>query len=273
MKINWIVETGIKEDEEQRLIDSIKKLDNTEVYEIKYVPFSTEIHGRLPLESSHTIYHGSLQGSKNIKKYTSYTPGAFNNDKAMTFASYRGFMEFPLNGDGILVPFKAIPRIAYDWDEDWFFVKPNSARKLFTGQTVHKKNVEDFMNYVTTYEDIDDYELCMMCEKKEIIKEVRAIVLNSTVITYCCYSSNDKDMGLLLTSREEKELNNIMDLSVEEFNPCPVWVLDMALTNEGWFVLEVGAFSACGLYQCDTDIIAREVTAHVRNVISGDVET
>ena len=56
--------------------------------------------------------------------------------------------------------------------------------------------------------------------------------------------------------------NLIADILPEQFTPHLIWVCDVCKTKAGYFhVLEIGSFSCCGLYECDTDIIVEKVSA------------
>jgi len=56
-------------------------------------------------------------------------------------------------------------------------------------------------------------------------------------------------------------MNGVLSLLLVICPQVPEHITDIAKTNNGWKILEVGASSCCGLYSCDMDLFVEAMSA------------
>ena len=143
-------------------------------------------------------------------------------------------------------------------------MRPNSCNKQFVGSVFRIDNWENEMSYLETL-NINDDELVLVSSPKNIDKEFRFIVVNGKVVTGSLYAGTDSEFQKIDPFKipEGARSFTIAQEIVKEVNwqPDRVWVLDICKTkSDEWKVLEIGAFSCAGMYECDKKIIVEEVS-------------
>jgi len=251
-KCAWIIEFGLDEDAEQRLYDSVISA-GYDAYAVKWgPPLSEEYHGKLPPKDIPVLYYGSLVGSKNIQGL-GWSPGTYDpEEKYMEYSYYSEyFSQYLLNYFHVTGKLKDIKKLSEYVLDDTFFVKPNSGRKTFSGDAVHKDNIDWFLQKVYEYDDTSPETPVILSPTKKILTEVRLVIANQVPITYTTYGENVAEF-------DKVNMLLFANLMAKKYNPSPAWTLDLAFTKEwGWKVLEIGAFSCSGIYNCNTDVIAK----------------
>lgn len=210
------------------------------------------------------VPHVSLQSANSIiHNAHSWIPGIWSNlDEYDSNKYYPFFADNLLNNKYAILPIGDVKRRIndlYDWlgIDGKIFIKPLSGRKLFAGQ-IFKKNDFDF--YWNAFDkENSKTDLIMASVPKNILAEYRLIVGNKKVITGSQYILNGEKKYKKLPQYIEDYANEI--LSKVDYNPCPVWVLDVALDSENApYVLEVGCFNCSYLYACDKEKLIEEVS-------------
>jgi hypothetical protein len=179
---------------------------------------------------------------------------------------YKYFMDHLFNDNHIMFPLghveRQLPMIREKFMRDGcFFIRPSGGTKSFTGQIIDEKHFESDWNQVTSY-DPDMDEMIVISTPKQINAEYRFVVTHDRVIASSQYKTDDKmnqphaPEGLV--GYVTGTLKNVFD---KGFRTDPVWILDVALDADNEpYVLEIGSFSASGLYSTDKDKIVEEVS-------------
>ena len=137
------------------------------------------------------------------------------------------------------------------------FLRPNRGDKIFTGKVIYKEKYDtDIDNY--GFGQIDPSEIVVAAEPINLQAEWRFVVVEGKVITGSQYRENER---VAIDAGYPPEAFQFAEKIAKEYNPDPCWVIDVCLTKSGIYALmEVGCFSCAGLYKCDRDIIATEVS-------------
>jgi len=277
--VTWMVETGLDPEAEERLLDSLAILPNVEVQVRKLVPFGEGLQPGPGTEPEGPIvFHGSLQGAKWVQENTDWRPGAIANNPRLRCSSYYPvFGEHLLNRRHLFLPFgcmEAMKDDLFEWlgEADCIFVRPDANDKPFTGQLVRREKWDEDMQLIGFYKErVRPDTMCVVAAPQNVGKEWRFFVKGREVLTGSVYRKGpytpvrevvDMDTAPWPWILAEELANHAVNGG---YQPDPIWVLDLCMDADDQLrLLEVGSFSCAGIYDCDTDVIARAVTEIAR---------
>jgi hypothetical protein len=173
---------------------------------------------------------------------------------------YPRFNRFILNRDYILLPYGSLPysmdhvvkKLGYP-----FFIRPNSGAKLFPGQVVQKQEQIDDLRF---NDSLKPETLILLSSAKEVNKEWRFVVCGRKIISGTLYKPHEE---------EDSESTNAglfaeSVINSTDWEPDPVWTLDICSVDGKMYVLEVNSFSCAGLYSCDASKVVEAVSKQAR---------
>lgn len=142
-------------------------------------------------------------------------------------------------------------------EDNCIFVKSNAADKTLSGRVFHRSEFETQWGLATFYDPPPD-TLLAISKPRKIDAEARFIIIDSRVVTGSYYKTGGQAIELEVDSHLMDQAINIRWLlEGRGYDPAPSWVLDLALVDGQWLIMETGATSCCGLYQCNTDNIVQ----------------
>jgi hypothetical protein len=248
--INWIIQTDIHSDENNKLINSAKNIGHN-VIEIDkdWCIWSNDIDPYTSYDSY--IFRGSIEKAKEI--WRSDNELICCDDLSLfDCTDYYYKVKNLINRDFILIPKSYILQnanlIKRTFEGDRIFIRPNSSDKSFTGTTITKKWFEKELDIIFSVNDynarrkINDYELILFSSYKNIENEARAVVFDGKIVTCSTYIGN-------------KELSD-KDIELIDVSGCP-GICTVDINIDTLEIIEVNSFSCAGLYNCDTDKIVK----------------
>lgn len=232
---------------------------------IKYKPFDmVEACQELFPGEDCVIFYGSLGLAKQLRSKAQWIPGIYYNIPVFNCHYYYGYLGNHLfNGNYIMLPYGDLLRrkeflFEHLSSDRAIFLRPSRGDKIFTGKVVYKENYERDIE-IFDFNQISPEEIIIAAEPRNIDKEWRFVVVEGKVITGSQYKENER------SATEASYPQEAFDFAVKvagEYNPDPVWVIDVCLTKSGEYgLMEVGCFSCAGLYKYNRDIIVKEVSA------------
>jgi len=271
MKPKWLLESDLFEEDLPRLVAEIKR----QGFEVKVMSSTiADVYASLPnfldfyKPEDCVIYYGPLELGYRIRREAKWVPGIFCSTENYECTNYYPkFGDYLLNSNYMMIPFGDLLRqkeFLYEklGQKDSIFIRPNKGTKVFTGQLVYKEKFEDDLKFFQMY-NLDDKELCIVAEPRNIKFEWRFVVVDNKVVTGSLYKPlqiGPKDSDCLESYREALVYAQNV-LSDIDYNPDKAWTLDICKTFAGnHYVLEVGGFSCAGLYKCKVEPIVREVS-------------
>lgn len=211
------------------------------------------------------VTHGDIDLVTRVFKDRIWTPGAFASvEKFFCSHYYSHFGKFLLNRDYAMLPFAELPR-CQDFlfrtfgVEDTIFVRPDSPLKLFTGMTVSRATFDRDYEFMGFY-DFPRESLVVVSSPKRIISEWRFVIVDRRVIAGSIYIENGQKVSRI--AKDDKALELAKSVLEIDYQPDPVWVLDVCRTEDHQYhLLEIGGFSFAGLYACDKDAVVTSVSS------------
>lgn len=268
--ITWAIETGIEPDYEKRLIASVRA-EGCLVYSPSYVPFEARFDGVVDSEGP-VVFHGSLQGAEVAKKsgMTVYE----NADQLLCSYYYPRIGDMCLNRRHVFLPFGSLTNMkdfllsTLGAGSGCLFVRPDSNRKLFSGQVITRETWDRDVEFLGFYDDVVKPEtMVVVAPPVNVVKEWRFFVSQGRVITGSLYvTGRDHTRRPADSVALSRAADFVEECTNRGYDPSPVWVLDLCETSSGGHhILEVGSFSSAGLYAADTDLLVRAVNATLHN--------
>lgn len=253
--MHWILQNDIYNEENfQHLVATLERF--TLPYSVhKVVPFTedddkldprpmppwNEKDPRVVVMGSYTLAH--------YAKRRGWKPGAWldNLDFEIQYLNWRTSM---LNHDALVCRFGDVPPQRVP-----FFLRPVADSKAFTGE------VTDWPSYLAwrkrvealTPEDRPTLTLdtpVMVCSKKEIYSETRTWVVDGKVVTCSGYKVG-KIKRYTAPEQVDDAIVHFANECAQQWSPNRAYVLDVALTADGYTIGEVNNLNAAGWYRCD----------------------
>lgn len=251
--LHWIIQDSpYREEGHYALKGFLERMDIPHT-EIKVVPFSHELIPE-PDCGSHAIVMGSTTLAR-VAETRDWTPGVFTNDDF----DYRSYMEhygdYMLNNEAIICEFGSVKS---PWDK--FFFRPCADSKTFAGTIKTAGDVDVWADSVKAiekenYTTIDSKTPVVVAPLKKIYKEYRFFIVDGKVITGSMYKLGDK----VVYKTELDESDKFAQVITNIWSPAEAFVLDIALTPDGFKVLEVNCFNSAGYYAIDIQKLVNAV--------------
>jgi len=282
MKVKWLLEPDVFEDNTDKLIEEIKK-QGMEVNVIPYIPFDDDLAERcLKIYNADecVVFYGSLNFGRKLRKLP-WIPGVYLNEKAFECTSY-----YPAIGRLLLhhenywmMPYGDLinhkTRI-FDAFGNKIFLRPNSGMKEFTGMVCWESDFYDCIKLAGFY-GVDPNMLVLISRVDPLEKEWRFVIVDGEPVAgslYRDWSSPEKIAPgtvtkdyVLLNSHsvwEKSDDKSALMTAVEaakRYNPDRCWTIDIVKTEyRTYHVLEIGCFSCAGLYGCDLEKVVKTVS-------------
>lgn len=253
----WLIEDFDPDDSRLPLIEEVKR-QGLRCEVIKYLPFESGSYDLIEdSPNSCVIFQGSLNLARQLRREKKWVPGVWcdlDNFRCRTYYPYFG--EHLLNSDYFFIPVFDLKRRKnelYDMlgIDDCLFIRPDSGFKTFAGRVVRYDEFNSDYEFMSEYSDRD--ALAVISSPKPIDAEFRFVICKKKVVTGCIYKSD----GELVTNNSENEQLDLLyalkyaeNVAKTEWEPEPIYVMDICLSNDEYKLLEINSFSCSGLYGC-----------------------
>lgn len=188
--------------------------------------------------------YGSVKLARMTRDFD-WRPGSFygNNHE---FDKYSlGFKEHLINYNSRIFQFGD----NFDWqNERELFIKPSREAKIFTGKVFSKVEWEDFVYYTLSDKNnnrITATTSIQVSKSHKIIKEARIWIVGKKIATSSYYLFHD---GVEFEENVSEDGLAFAQQMANLYNVADAYVLDIALTYDGWKVVEVNCINSAGFY-------------------------
>lgn len=216
------------------------------------------------------VTHGDIDLVTRVLDDQIWTPGAFASvDRFFCSHYYSHFGRFLLNRDYIMLPYAELPRckkllFGTLGRDDTLFVRPDSPLKLFTGMTISRSTFDRDYEFMGFYE-FPIESMVVVSSPKTIVSEWRFVVVDRNIVTGTQYIERNEKVSRL--ADDPNALDFAKSVLTTEYEPDPVWVLDVCKTDDNnYHLLEIGGFSFAGLYASNKDAVVQAVSAVAERV-------
>jgi hypothetical protein len=269
--MHWILEDNITDFGYQWLIKVLER------YGIKYtlvkvVPYENILiapsfdtferqpnqNDNIDIENNTPIFPFGTMGLSRVAGIRNWNPGALTNDE-FTFEKWSaGFgLDNLLNSESIIMAFCD----ELELPDSMFFARPCMDNKSFSGQVISRTQ---FLEWQKTILDINDPlsklnkdTMITIAPFKNIMTEARMFIFDGKVVTGSYYK-----FGCEVRYEEVKNGDPVIDYTndiVKDYQPAKAFVIDIALTDDGYKIIEINGINSVGLYNADVDKFVQAV--------------
>lgn len=246
--MHWVLQSGFES--ERGIRDLVAFLERAQIPHSlhKVVPFVGELLPDISLEGN-VIVFGSYS-MRHVAKRKGWVPGSFDLAN-ITYADHvEHWGNHMLNSDAIFCRFEDVPT---HFGDEPKFLRPVVDSKFFTGKVMDREEFLEWHRKVVVLKD--DYgdgvradTMVLVATPKEIQQEYRLWVVDGEVATASLYKRGGK---ALYHSDVEERILEFAAARVREWKPARAFVLDVAVTEVGLYIIETNTLNAAGLYAAD----------------------
>lgn len=251
----WVVQENLYNEAAFAGLIRALELSGTKYELVKVIPFSHEVTPE-PTSTDTIMVSGSTALS-----FIGQEKGwcVFYNDNFNHNAWIEHMGDDMLNADAIVGGFG---RLNPTWDT--FFIRPAEDRKIFAGQIVDKdefavwkQNTENAHKdgYTTLTPDTE----VVISSLKNIHSEWRFFVVDGKVVTGSLYKRYEKLYQMPLLHNDE--VIPFAQKMVDKWHPDRAFVIDIALTDKGYKVIEYNNINSSGFYKIDVGKFVEAINA------------
>lgn len=268
----WVIQNNLWE--EAGYVRFVKELDRLgiEYVTVKPVPFTNII---LPadfdctkqdisevdepyIDSSKAVIACGATSLCRIAKAKGWTPGSFLNENYTYEKWANGFgKENCLNGDAVV---SQVQHAVCDLDK--VFVRPVEDSKAFNGQLMTKDQFNKWKDQISKidpqpFQPLSKETEIMVCAPKPIYAEYRFFIVDGIVISGSMYKRGTQ---VFHDSEVDQYITDFAQEMVDKWQPNIAFVIDVAQTDNGLKIIEMGNINSAGFYKIDVNkyIIAME---------------
>jgi len=240
----YVVQDNVfREPNYNNLIYALERLDLPHEI-VAVIPFVDDFN--FETDRKDVFPFGSIKMARLSQKYE-WIPGSQMNDNHdyMVYKDY--YKDNLLNYDSKIIKFGDTDFFS----KERFFARPTKDTKVFNGQEFDMGEWEKFRTHALTNGHstlLDEDTDVQISSIKKIQKEIRFWIINGEIITASQYRLGNR---LVLDSNVEKEAYTFCNKMIKLFELNKGFVMDLALTENGWKIIECGCINCAGFYEAD----------------------
>ncbi len=271
MKAKWVIENFVSDNCYEDLIDEVKKQGH-ECCVIKYFPFQNGKYDEICNDNDCVVFQGSINLAERFQREKpNWTPGVI-----ATWENYECHNYYPIFDQHLFNCNYGIYTIYQLIEQKWdifrcygenatIWIRPDSGKKSFTAKLVDLEEYDKFVNsWIIPY--TNPIDKIIVSTPKKVNGEWRFICSKEKgILGQSCYvyQGNRIYVPSAPSGATEKCKLVLLEMRRKKFWPDPFFALDIVEDIEGkFFLMELNAFSSCGLYKSNKETIVSEVSLY-----------
>ncbi|GAB4176577.1 MAG: hypothetical protein Fur006_07610 [Coleofasciculaceae cyanobacterium] len=242
----WVIQENLfQEREYENFLDACDR-QGINYRQVKIIPFSHELVPEI--NESNPILAFGATALVRIARERGWKPGVFYNEnfnfKVWSEAWGKNILNY---GANICILSQIETQLTK------FFIRPCEDLKYFSGTIILKDSLKEWKaeifnqsNYLT-----EDTEV-VISDVKTIYKEFRFFVIDNKLVTGSLYKLGNRRC---LDENIEPDAHKFSSKMIELWQPARAFVIDIALTEEGYKIVEVNCINSAGFYAADVSKI------------------
>ena len=266
--MKWVIENNVADEEQyDDFIAAVESFD-IDYSIIRVVPFSHQIIPEV-ITVQDVFAYGSVALCNKVAPNRGWK--VFSNpnfDYEVWSKKWEGAI---LNAQAEIGPFNSVPI-----NEEQFFIRPCKDNKAFSGKVmsaIDYHNWVDALNvaHASGYEpEFDMNEIVMVSPVQNIQEEIRFYIVDGGVITHSVYRQGGK-ITYSDSSKTPPAAIEFVEELISEWMPDEAFVLDLALVDYEYKVIEINCINCSGFYQGDVRKLVSAFVDHfkMKDIMSG----
>jgi hypothetical protein len=245
-KPHWILQSNLIKEAVFSQIKAALQAADISFEEVKIIPFSDELPAIKKSENL-KIFYGTTTLILNAYSKGIYTEGIFYDKEIFSLKNYFDkWKQHMLNFDSEILTFKEI--LKKDYKQGNWFIRPIYDDKSFSGRVMTVPEIEQLESSLAESNNpyLNTNTLVGISKPKEIIKEWRHFIVNKEIVSSSKYAEN----GEVSKSSIDvpAELLSFVEERCQEYVPHDIFVMDTALYNDIYKIVECNCFNDTGFY-------------------------
>lgn len=248
--LTWIIEKDVFANKQFDAMCGAVCAQGHRLEVVRVIPFIHEIEGKVPVIDGPAVVYGSIGVAKLAEKHN-WNPGVFTGK--FEYSNYCDKVgNLMLNPDARVMKLSEVNEIGE------FFIKPNDDNKAFAGTVIHGEEFEEWLNNLRHIGYLDDSDFdVVVSSKKNLAMEWRSIVVGGEIVESSIYR---QWQSVMPERNRNADVDALIMQAHELFEPAPVYVVDVAQTEEGLRIVEYNTFNSAGFYACDPARVVEAVS-------------
>lgn len=262
-RINWIIQKNLVRSEVLEQMKNAIKKDGEYFEEVKIVPFSLDLPQILHNDMFNIVY-GSTTFMLNAYENERWKTGVFFDHERFSMSHYvQVWGSNMLNFEGNLIRLDQIKEIKSKAETNWF-LRPNYDGKEFAGFVDRFEKLIEWSERICSLKmsNFNSETLVWISKPHLIQKEWRLFVVDNKIVSAARYMVNG-DLAISLNDLPFEMLEFAND-RINEFRLHDVYVMDIALCENQYKMIECNCFNGTGFYQHDIEKIVFAINHFIR---------
>ncbi|MBI5373010.1 MAG: ATP-grasp domain-containing protein [Sphingobacteriales bacterium] len=263
--IQWVVQRNLTSQSDFEQLKSSCDKTGVKFIAVDIIPFTAE----LPLfdRSRESIIYGSTTFNSLASKDVNLRKGLFFDEATFSLENYfKKWGHHMLNYDATVTTFNELMDGNPYSPDKLLFIRPNDDSKSFAGEVKRFDEIENWYNRLKVAENtnLSLESKIVVSEPYKIDYEWRLWIINKKVVAASKYRQHFK------LRKEEgcpADVALFAEERCQEYTPHDVFVMDVCLCGDGYFIVECGCMNGAGFYNANIDIIVANVTNYFMSSI------
>jgi hypothetical protein len=256
VQVHWLIEVDVFPETASRMCAAI------EAHGDRWTRYADDIaEVELPPREACVVFWGSLGAAYQDRVAARWRPGAIGNIDQFRVASYAPRLgPLLVNTDTVTTTVRDLvekPQVvlARLHQPQRVFVRPDSALKPFAGRVLDASAIDRSALDHGFYYD-DDALPIVVAPARRIHREWRAVIADGRVVAGCAYTADRRGTVEPLPEPVRAIAGQV---ACGDWQPAPIYVVDVAEVDSVVRVLELNPFSGADLYHCDPYAVVEAV--------------
>lgn len=261
MTLHWVIQNNlINEVGILRLLEVLSRERYTfSVHRV--TPFVGEIEPDISPEGDVMVI-GSY-ALRHVSKKKGWKPGVFDLDQISHQNQVDGWGKHLLNSDAVVCRFDEVSENFPPQNE--FFIRPERDGKQFAGSVTTRAK---FLYWKDDIMKLDEDESGLKYPRSmdnrrilgssivvvgpviKIFREYRFWIVKDEIVTYSLYKMGD---NVIYKNEADPDTIEFVEFRIKQWSPADAYVMDVALTENGYKILEINTLNSSGFYAADIE--------------------
>jgi len=263
-KIQWVVQQNLTNKEDFDNLQNACNKIGVGFTGIHIIPFTSE----LPVfdRNRNSILYGSTTFNNLAYNTPELRNGIFFDERAFSIENYiKKWGQHMLNYGASITSFKELT--SYDYEADQLlFIRPDDDSKSFSGEVKRFDEIGEWYEKLkmAAIANLSPDTRIVVSEPYNIHYEWRLWIVNKKVIAASKYREYFK---LKKESDCPAEVISFAENRCFEYTPHDVFVMDICLCGDAYYIIECGCMNGAGFYAADIESIVRAVSDYFNTLV------
>lgn len=258
--ICWVLQKNLTPEPILEQMKVALQVQNVDFQEVTVIPFSDELPDGIDFDRFN-IFYGSTTLMMNAYNREQLRRGVFYEPELFTMRSYiKHWGEKMFNANAQFFSFEELVAQDLVLESQWF-IRPNGDTKAFSGTIMSFGEIKEWYKRVTQFAEgaVQASTEVVIAPPRIPDKEWRCFVVDQQMVTSCRYAQGG-ELAVNLTDAPEEMLSFVQDC-VKKYTPHPIFVMDVALYQEEYYLLECGCMNSTGFYKAEVASVLAAINA------------